>query len=255
MIPKVKFKVASVKHMIDPVYDFLNPREGGWDWSRHILNKYPKLDKNLKNIKKTSERKEIAYNFFEKFILDNKISLEKQAKEFQKEWNKINNKYMIALSEVLEIKWPQKDKQIRVFVSPNPICPRYIGKRIFDVYRLSDMRWMKAVVMHEILHFLYFEKWKEVFPKTPERHFDAPYLEWDLSEMVTKAILSDDKIQKIFKHLPFSYKEHRGIKINNKLLLDHLDEFYSNKKDFEDFLRKSRAFMKKHEKEIEKLLK
>lgn len=245
MKPKVKFEVASIKHIIPPINDFLNLHKR-WDWSRHILDKYPVLDKKLKNVKKKSERNKITHDFFEDFILRNKDLLEKKAEKFQKEWNKINNEYMVTLSEVLEIDWPEEDKQIRAFISPNPICPRYIKQRIFDVYHLSSLEWMKAVAMHEILHFLYFEKWKEFSPKTNEKHFNAPHLVWKLSEIVPKAILSDERVQEIFKHNPTVYDKYYELKINGKPLLDYLDEFYFKRKNFKDFLKKSWEFVNKH---------
>jgi hypothetical protein len=249
MNPKVKFEVASVRHIMLPINDFLNPEEG-WDWSRHILDNYPELDKLLKNVKGRSQRGKIAEDFFEKFVRANKNLLEKKASRFQQEWNKINNRYMVALSEVLEIRWKKTDKEIRAFVSPNPICPRYIKKRIFDVYYLSSKEWMKSVAAHEILHFLYFEKWKKIFPKTPERHFDAPHLEWQLSEMVPLSILSDKRLQKILPHKPKVYTEYQALKIKGKPLLDHIAEFYEQSEDFEDFLRKSWNFVKENKKAI-----
>ncbi len=246
MNPNVKFEVASIKHIMPPINHFLNPKKGSWDWSKSILDKYPLLDKKLKNVKKLSEREKIARDFFEDFILKNKNLLEKKAKEFQKEWNKINKEYMKAISEVLGIDWPKKDKEISAFISPNPICPRYIKQRIFDVYYLSSLEWMKAVAVHEILHFIYFEKWKKVFSKANEKHFEAPHLVWKLSEMVPRAILSDERLQKIFKHNPSVYDEYHELEINGKPLLDYIDEFYSKRKNFKDFLKKSWDFVNKH---------
>ena len=246
MNPKVKFEVASIKHLMPPINHFLNPKKGAWDWSKHILDKYPSLDKKLKKIKKPSERKKMAHDFFEDFILKNKNLLEKKAEEFNKEWSKLNDDFMKAISEALEIDWPKKDKEIRAFISPNPICPRYLKQRIFDVYYLSSLDWMKAVTVHEILHFIYFEKWKKVFPKTNEKHFEIPHLVWKLSEIVPKAILSDERVQKIFKHNPTVYDEYHELKINGKPLLDYIDEFYFKRKNFKDFLKKSWVFVNKH---------
>ena len=192
----------------------------------------------------------IIRDFFEEFIKNNGELVEKKAKLFQKEWDKINDKIMIALSKILEIKWPKRDKEIRVFVSPNPICPRYIKERIFDIYFLSSIKEMKATAIHEILHFIYFEKWKEIYPKTNERNFDAPALIWKLSEMVPKAILSDKRLREIFRYKFKVYKEYGKIKIKGRPLLSYIDGFYSKRKNFEDFLKRSWAFVKKYENKI-----
>jgi len=253
MIPKVEFKIASIEHMLPPIYTFLNPSKNDWDWSHYILKKYPNLKKELQHIKNTKKRKEIIKNFFTNFLKQNKHILEKKTKIFQKEWNKVNNKFMETLSEILEINWSKKDKKIVAYLSLNPICPRNIKNKTFDMYYNSPIEWMVAGSMHEILHFLYFKKWKKIFPKTDEKEFDSPYLVWHLSEMVPKPILYDKKIQNIHKYKPLVYHEYENIQIKGKSLLKFLQEFYSNRKDFEDFLRKSWNFTKKHEKKIKNI--
>ncbi len=252
MIPKVEFRVGDFEEMIRMINRFINPSEKGWDWSRIVLNKYPELDKKLDKIKNTEKRKKISYDFFKKFLHKHKKILDLKAKLFQKEWNKINDKYMKTLPKVLEINWPKKDKKIIAYVGLNPICPRDIQNRTFDIYYNSDLNSMIAISMHEILHFLYFEKWKQIFPETKEREFNRPYLAWHLSEMVPNIVLSNKIIQDIFSHFPTVYKEYLKVEINKKQLLNYLRNFYDGRKDFEDFLRKSWNFVKKHEKEITK---
>jgi len=252
VIPKVKFRIAELKEIIGLINYFLNPKKKGWDWSNKILKKYPKLKEKLENIKNIEKRKKITHKFFADTQRKEKKELEKSMKEFQKEWNKINNKVMETLSKVVEIKWPKDIKIIAAKVSLNPICPRNIKKKTFDVYYKANTHRMKEIAIHEILHFIYFEKWKEIFPKTKEKYFDAPYMIWQLSEMVPPIILSDKKIQKVFKHKPLAYKEYEAMKIKNKSLLSYFQEFYNKKKNFKDFLKKSYSFVKKHEKTINK---
>ena len=250
--PYIKFQVAPLGHFIHVANRFLNPEEGRWDWSRNILRKYPELEKKLAKVKDITKRKKIAQHFFEKFISKHKKEFGQRKRQFQREWNKINNKYMVALSGILEIKWPAKDKEIMAFITPNPICPRNISGRWFDTCILSSPEHMRGIAAHELLHFLYFEKWKKVYPKTPESHFNSPHLVWKLSEMVPKAILSDKKIQKIISHEPRVYHEYENLRIKGRPLLNYIGEFYNKRKDFEDFLQKSWAFVNKHKKEIDK---
>jgi len=248
--PKVKFEIKPLGKYIDVMYYFLNPRKDSWDWSKGIFREYPHLKRRLSNIRNSRERKRITLKYFKNQELMKKLNLELKNKRFQKSWDRINDKALETLSEVVEIEWPKKDKVIKAYTTLNPICPRWIKEREFDLFYEFNMKKMKAVSLHEILHFIYFEKWKEVFPRTNEKKFDGPYLVWDLSEMVPSIILSDKRIQKILKHKPSVYSEYAKLRIGNKPLLGYLQEFYDNKKDFEDFLRQSWKFVKKHEKEI-----
>lgn len=249
-IPKVEFGVPPLNKTFPLIHYFLNPIKEDWDWSSRIYWGYPRLKNKLQNVKDKKKRKEIEYNFFKEVFLFKKPKLKRKKEYFQKEWNKINDKIMFVLSEVVEQEWPKKDRKIFAGVSLNPICPRYIKQRTFDIFYRDNSKRMKSTAIHEILHFIYFEKWKKVFPKTKEKEFDAPHLVWQLSEMVPKIILSDKKVQKVFRYKFDSYKEYENFKLNGKPLLSYLQKFYDNRKDFADFLKKSWKFVKKHEKEI-----
>jgi len=249
-IPKVEFVVAPINKTFSLIHHFLNPKKGDWDWSSFIYKCYPDLKKKLKNLKNKKKKKEIEHKFFKQIFEKDKELLNKKAKYFQKEWNKINDDIMLVLSKIVEQEWSDKDRKIFARISLNPICPRYIKQRTFDLFYKQKPKYMKSVAIHEILHFIYFEKWKKVFPKTNEKEFDAPHLVWQLSEMVPRIILNDKKIQKVFNYKFDSYKEYGNFKLDGKPLLSYLQEFYDNRKDFTDFLKNSWTFVKKYQKEI-----
>ena len=249
-IPKVEFSVVPLDKIFSLIHYLLNPVKGDWDWSNAIYKNYPELKDKLQNIKDKKERKEIEYHFFTEVFNKERIELEKRAKIFQREWNKINDDIMLVLSKVIEQEWSEKDKKIFARISLNPICPRYIKQRTFDLFYKQKPKYMKSVAIHEILHFMYFEKWKKIFPKTNEKEFDTPHLVWQLSEMLPGIILNDKQVQNVFKYKFDSYKEYENVKLNGKPLLSYLQDFYDNRKNFADFLRKSWKFVKKYEKVI-----
>ncbi len=50
--------------------------------------------------------------------------------------------------------------------------------------------------MHELCHFLFFEKCKEIYPNWKYEDFDSPSLLWYLSEIIIDPILNSEGIQK-----------------------------------------------------------
>ena len=251
-IPKVKFNVAPVNSTLPMIDFFLNPSPAGWDWSNSIYKHYPELKEKLEGIKDRKKRKAIESVFFHDIFQKERPKLEKRTKVFQEQWDKINDQVVKVLSEVVEQEWPREDKTVIARVSLNPICPRYIKERMFDVFYKQDPRYMQQVALHEILHFIYFEKWKQVFPRTKEKEFDAPYLVWQLSEMVPRVILGDKRVQRVLKGNFHSYKIYEDLKINGRPLLAYLQEFYDNRRDFSDFLRTSFEFVKRHQAKLSK---
>jgi len=250
IIPKIEFKIPKAIETLGTIWYFLNPSTNEWDWKNRVLDKYPLLKKKFYQTKSLDERKSIVSKFFLDFEKNNKAKIKSRKNQFQKSWNTINKKYMLAISEVVEIDWPKDCKKITAWITLNPICPRYIQKRSFDIFFRSSTKKLKEISIHEVLHFIYFEKWKQVFKEYNEKEFDYPHLIWKLSEIVPKAILEDARIQEVFKHKPKVYEVWEKTKINNKPLLDYIQEFYNKRKDFEDFLKQSFEFLKKHESEL-----
>ncbi len=251
-IPKVNFKLAPLEEDIRIINHFLNPTNN-WDWSYRIYRNYPDLEKKLKEISNYEKRMKITQDFFEQFFKNKKNKIMNETKRFQKEWDVINDDVMNVLSEIIEIDWPDEYKKFSARVSLNPICPRYIKEKNFDIFHRLPIDFMKCVCIHEISHFIYFEKWKEVFPNVKEEEFDSPHLVWHLSEMVPAIILNDKRIQDVFEYEFRSYTEYENFEINKKPILNYLRDFYDDKKDFEDFLKKSWNFVSKYEKEIKSI--
>ena len=107
--------------------------------------------------------------------------------------------------------------------------------------------------MHEISHFIFFEKLKEVYPKINPDEFEYPNLIWKMSEIMPGIILQDKKIQEIFQNRKLSvYDNIEKIKIKDRLILNILQDFYDKRKNFEDFIKKSYDFIKANKKEFEK---
>ncbi len=245
MKPKITFEVADKEEHIENLSGFLNPTFG-WDWSEQILNEYPELKKRIGNENEGIVKKKIAREFFDAYFESNKKELVEKSKLFQKSWDKINDEIMTALESILEEKWPENDKIFTAAIGLNPICPRDVFTRYFLLFFRMSEHEMKRTAIHEILHFIWFEKWKSIFPEAGLDDLDPPSLPWKLSEIVPLAILSDERIQKIFKHYPVVYDEWQEVKINKKPLLGYIQEFYDSRKDFEDFVRKSWNFVRKN---------
>ena len=105
----------------------------------------------------------------------------------------------------------------------------------------------------KITHFLYFKKFKELFPKVKETKYDYPYIEWILSEILVSVILNDSRFKDIFKAKLKSYPVFYNSKIGNKSIMQSFEEKYKqmiekDKLRFDDYLIWAYDYAKKHEK-------
>jgi len=252
-IPKLKFIKAPLDETCNTIHRFLM-KEHIFDWSEMIYKEYPELRTKLKDAKNAKAKKDIICEFFRIVSINKKNFLENKISSFQKEWNKINDDVMKALSEIVKLDWPNSDKEFTARVTLNYICICLIKKRVFDVYYKQDTLEMKETCIHEILHFIYSEKFMKVFPEAKINDLaNPPKLAWHLLEIVPEILLNDNRIQIVFKNKFESYKEYRNLKINGKPLLSYIQAFYDKRKNFEEFLKESYEFLKKHEKEIKSI--
>ena len=249
--PKVLFRPIELGELLYYVDYFLNntiSRSKNWDDT--IYKDYPVLAAELDGVTGVSDRKNIETAFFEEVLETDKGAMSHGAELFQKEWDALNDRVMAALEDIVEIRWPASDKSMLGLVTPLSISPRTISKRTFLVSHKYSTYGVKTIAIHEILHFIYFEKWKEVFPGTRPGEFEAPHLVWRLSEIVPNVILGDKRMQDVFRRDFKSHYVYHETDIGGRPLLSYIQDFYNSRKDFAGFLKDSWEFVKAHDSEI-----
>lgn len=192
MIPKVNIVLGEVKDyfgMLEWVFLFDNM------FKERSFISYPKLKEILK---KSKNEKEDLKLFFENFEKENKDKLVEVVEKTKKLWLPLNDKIMKAFEEVNEIKWMKKYKDFTARITLSPVCPRYLEYNAFDIFYRFDEKNIIDTFLHEISHFIFFEKLKEVYPKINSEEFEHPHLVWKMSEIMPGIILQDKRIQEIF---------------------------------------------------------
>ncbi len=222
--PKVKFTDFPLSKEIDWIYGFLF--QDKWGWGKYIIKKHPEI-KKVFYFKTEAERIEFLRRYIVKFKIKNQKLIETKKTIYQKEWQKIERDFFVALAEILQIDWPKNRKTIRAMISINPICHRFLNGWSFSIfYNYKKISHAMEVIMHESCHFLYFEKWKKLYPKMDSKKFESPHIEWHLSEIIAPIILNDFRIQKLLKQRAVFYPAHEKIKIGDKTAPKHLSDLY-----------------------------
>ena len=90
---------------------------------------------------------------------------------------------------------------------------------------------------HETLHFLWFEKWKTIYPETPRAEFESPYIVWQYSEMVTDPILNNKPFSTIFDFQEKGYASFYEMYDGKTLIMDKLRKIYSENTTIEEKIK------------------
>ncbi|MFH1455260.1 MAG: hypothetical protein ABIF22_03000 [bacterium] len=243
--PKVRFEVPTVENEKNIIANFCLKNNPSLDFSSMVYKRHPKLKKMVEGITDEKQFREQSDKYVEDYIEENKEIIEKAKEDFQKSWEEVNDKFLTNLSKDFETDLPDEIKEIKANVSINPMCPRWLDKWTFNLfYQFSDTR-MKKVSIHEIIHFLYFKKWAEVFPDADKKNFNGMHSEWFLSEILVHTITNNNKIiQDIIKNEKSEvYLKWQDIEVDGKKLPELFEVAYNEHEEgkisFADFLKKS----------------
>jgi len=146
-----------------------------------------------------------------------------------------------------------KHKEIIWRVGQCPICPRDIEAWSF-VMPATYWKWSAInTMLHEITHFLWFEKIKQIenityFNQQSDGLDYMPY--WYLSEIVIDPILNSTVFAKKYEMTWKSYPEFYEINIGEDNLMQTIKDMWETKKDFIDFYQKASCFINKNYNEI-----
>ena len=239
ILPEITFKQIPLEFEVEMFFDFL---EGGWN--RMITEKYPQFLK-IKKIKEKKERKLAIKNEIVKIRTELGSELDKNLEIIKSSWQKIEVECLQELPNIIQTDWP--DREITAYVSLNPVCPRHLDSWRFSV--THDRKNTNVVIAHEISHFLYFKKFKEIFPKISNENYESPHKEWLLSELVAVIVSHDPRMFKIIGVKDDFYQEHKKMMVNGELLTEKIEKLYKeyvmDKNDFSEFIKKGMEIVRK----------
>lgn len=138
---------------------------------------------------------------------------------------------------------------LTVNITLNPICPRYLEERAFDLFYLNSPQGALGMSLHEMTHFLWFYVWKQLFRDSPEE-YESPSLKWVFSEMAVAPILGDGRLS---ERNPYRdgcvYDYFYTMTVEGTPVLDTMGQMYRSL-PIGEFMEQGYAWCLRHEGEI-----
>jgi len=223
-IPEVKFELAPIELEAETLCTFsLKERR----LFGAMINKvYPELEDIVRKTNSEDEAILKCREFSENIIEKNMTAIFEAKDSFQNDWNLINKEFLETLSKHFETEWPRDKSVITGYISMVPVFPRFLESYSFCVgYRVKTAI-ARDIIAHEIVHLLWFKKWKEVFPDIPADEYESPHLTWRLSEIMDPIILQYHPIIKNLVQPIWGYNTFKGLKIGNVGMIEYFINIY-----------------------------
>ena len=219
-------------------------------WSEPLLYFYPQIDKNEITGRDLAGRKEYLFEVFSDIYRSTKDELDGKVVCYNEYFSKYRSQIEDALSDAFELDARSLYNDLTGNITLNPICPRFLKERRFDVFCKSSEKGALGMSLHEIIHYFWFYVWNGHFGDSYEE-YEMPSLKWMLSEMVVEALMSDRRLSSVNPYFPREnggcvYPYFFDMMVDGKPILDTLDAMYRSQ-NIEDFMRSSYAYCQEHE--------
>lgn len=188
----------------------------------NTVRMFPKLASIQKNLTQEQIGKIIEKVVIESYDID---KLKFESDRYNRLWERYNDAYMDTISSYLNIQWPNKNILCRIGMIP--ISPRNIQGFYFATTMGMTNENILKVCAHESLHFIWFEKFKTIYPEIPEEQYDSPHIPWKYSEMVVDPILNSRSLQSIVPVPSKAYDYFYTLKDDNSSVMGNLNYIYS----------------------------
>lgn len=241
-----------IDYMIERIMDF--QKDDATDfWKAPLYHFYPQLDREYALSLVFEDRKRYIGKILRQIYIDQQATIDEKTRQYTIHWEKYKGQIIAALSEAFGMDCTTILDDMVCNISMNPICPRFLETHSFDIFYLNSERGALGLAIHEIIHFVWFYVWNQLFGDSYEE-YEAPSLKWILSEMVVEPIMRDERLSSINPYFP---RENGGcvypyfftMEIESRLILDTLADLYKTM-TISEFMRESYAYCVSHEKEI-----
>ena len=236
-------------YMIDRIMAFQTEESTAF-WSEPLFHFFPQLDREYAESLNFFERQEYIKRILGEVYREQKSVIDGKAARYKEHWDRCREQITSALSDAFELDCGTLFNDLRCNVSMNPIEPRFLRERSFDIFYLNSERGAVGEAIHEIIHFVWFYVWNRLFGDSYDE-YESPSLKWIFSEMVIESVMRDPRLSSINPYFPREnggciYPYFFNMKAGGVLVLDTIDEMYRSC-GILDFMKKGYDFCAEHE--------
>ena len=250
MIPKIVVKTIDMDLNIQFICKYVNPEFVKKNPSRPFAERtyllYPELRGKILDHMNTEEIYEIVKPCVEQVFIDKKVDIDKKILQLQSEFDRIQESFMTNLIDSFEMIWPETQDEIICYVGCISSFPRNVITKEFFISYEKEMDMLMMASIHEINHFVLFEKWKQMHGYDKEVEPYYPETLWFLEEMAVDPTLNIPCIQSVAPYPQKAYEQFYERMVDGMSAEEHIIQFYKKRTSMEDFLDSAYDFIEKN---------
>ena len=253
-IPKIKVKISDIEFNTQSVaellYDDFSEKNKTLPFKKRVFNAFPQLATAMMNGMTNAEIynvvKRMMYKEYEKYADE----MEKRRMELLSKFEVFQSAIIPKMLDLFEVEWPKEHQDITCYLGLYAVFPRNVlTKEYWIHYKTAEDVVMRASI-HEINHFILFEKWKAMHGYTLQDEPSYPDVLWFLEEMAVDPTLNTKEMQEVAPYPQKAYQIFYDNSINDMPIEEHIIKLFKERKNMADFLDRVYKFIADNYKDI-----
>lgn len=252
IIPKIKVEISDIEYntrsMAELLYNDLS--NNSLPFRQRIFKAFPRLSKSIDEGMSNEE----IYNIVEAILIEeystNIGKMKERKRDLQKKLEELLQRAISPMLELFEVEWPKAYEYITCYLGLYAVFPRDVITKEFWIHYKTPEEGVMRAALHEINHFILFEKWKTMHGYQKKEQPTYPDVLWFLEEMAVDPTLNTKEIQSVAPFPQKAYSSFYENKLNGMAIEEHIIMFFKNRKSMADFLDRSYKFILENYDEI-----
>lgn len=250
MIPKIVVEKMNIEHNIDFICRFVNPEFNRKNKTRPFAERtyllYPELRGRILDDMDEEEIYNIVKPIVEQTFIEKELEINQKIEQLQSAFDLIQNQLMTNLINTFEMDWPEEQDRIICYVGCISSFPRNVMTKKFFISYEKEMDMLMMASIHEINHFVLFEKWKQIHGYDKENEPGYPDTLWFLEEMAVDPTLNIPCIQNVAPYPQIAYEQFYERMVDGISAEQHIINMFTNRSSIENFLDTAYDFIDKN---------
>ncbi len=250
LTPKIAVRKMDQELNIKLIFKYINPEFNKKNKSRPFAERtyllYPELRGKILDSMDDEEIYKVVKPSVERVYLEKELDIERKIIQLQEAFDIIQDELISNLLCTFELKWPEEYKRFTCYVGCISSFPRNVMTKEFFVSYEKDIDMLMMASIHEINHFLLFEKWKQMHGYDRKNEPLYPDTLWFLEEMVVDPTLNIPCIQNVAPYPQKAYEQFYERMIDGIPAENHIINMFINRTSIENFLNTAYDFIDKN---------
>ncbi|SHJ78554.1 hypothetical protein SAMN02745136_00847 [Anaerocolumna jejuensis DSM 15929] len=253
-IPAICVKISDLAFNIDYIAGSLNQgfleENKSLPFQERIFRAFPELADRIHPGMGVYDIHYAVKGLFEtKYRIEYPLMSEK-VKEVQDKLNKVIVPALLVLFREFDLSYGKDFGDITCYLGLYSVFPRKVLNKEFWLHYLTRDENIFKAAMHEINHFVLFEKWKSMHGCKEQREPEHPEPLWFLEELIVDPTLNTKELQAFVPYPQRAYEQFYTAVVNGRTPQEFVQSCYRNSNTIEEFLEKTYRYIEDNLQEL-----